>query len=626
MGKMAKQKGKVKNRATTTETNVRDKQGKQRPVSKINISKNDTESVTKWVLFLLVIAAVCYIPMLNNQFTNWDDEYYVLQNELIKGPDWSGIFSEPVVSNYHPVTIISLAINYAISGLDPSSYLWMNYLLHLVNTALVFYFVLNITNKNTWISFFTALIFAIHPMHVESVAWVSERKDLLYTLFFLLSMMQYWKYVNTGKSAKLWIAFLFFGLSLLSKPAAVVLPLALLLLDYWKGRSINKKVLMEKVPFFLLALLFGVLTVQIQSEKAIAGLDLYPLWSRFFFGTYVLMIYFIRFFIPYPLSAFHPYPAVDNLGWAVYISPLFIAAAAVLIWYNRKNKWLVFGAGFFIVNLLLVMQVLSIGATIVSERYTYVPYIGLAMAVGYLIQQYRQKLKSLSWLVPLVVIAVFGYMTFERTKVWKDSGTLWTDVIEHYPNESIPRTNRANHSTKLAIDLNQSPEAISLYTQALEDCNVALKKNANDIAGLETRQNVYLNIGKDQEAMVDAEHLIKLAPDNYRGHYTKGVVHTRRNEVEGAIESLSKAIALKDDLEHAYNMRGSLYVNGYQNYNAALNDFNRAIALKPDGNYYMNRSICYLKMGDLAKAKSDAISAMQNGAQLPESYKQSLGL
>ncbi|HET9826142.1 MAG TPA: hypothetical protein VFP87_12470, partial [Chitinophagaceae bacterium] len=331
-----------------------------------------------WLLSAAIVTtAVCFIPMLKNHFTNWDDEYYVINNTLLRGPDWHGIFTQPVVSNYHPLTIISLAINYALTGTDPSSYLVFNLLLHLINTALVFYLVWVLSNRKMWVAFLTALIFGIHPLHVESVAWVSERKDVLYTLFFLLSLLQYWKFLQTGKSVRLWFCFFLFAVSLLSKPAAIVLPLVLLLLDYWKGREINLRLFLEKIPFFILALIFAIITVKIQSAKAIAGLNLYPLWTRPLFATYVLMIYLVRFLIPYPLSAFHPYPRPDHLGWAVWASPVLILALIAFIWLKRKNKVVLFGFLFFVVNLLLVLQVVSIGTTIVSERYTYVPYIGI---------------------------------------------------------------------------------------------------------------------------------------------------------------------------------------------------------------------------------------------------------
>ena len=184
-----------------------------------------------WLVLVGVVTAVCFFPMLFNSFTNWDDEYYVVNNQWLRGPDWESIFTKQLLGNYHPLTVLSYAFNYAISGLNPFSYLLVNYLFHLANTLLVFYFIWNISGNNKFVAAFVALIFGVHPMHVESVAWVAERKDVLYTFFFLLSLIQYWRYLVNGKNKNLWICLGFFALSLLSKPAAVILPLVLFLLD-----------------------------------------------------------------------------------------------------------------------------------------------------------------------------------------------------------------------------------------------------------------------------------------------------------------------------------------------------------------------------------------------------------
>ena len=318
---------------------------KKRRVKKLNLfqapgeKKNKKPGVKglKWIVALVAITTVCFLPMLRNSFTNWDDEFYVINNQLLRGSDWAGIFNTPVVSNYHPLTIITLAINFAISGTDPSSYMIVNLLLHLANTVLVYYFIFQISSGKNHVALFTALIFGIHPMHVESVAWVSERKDLLYTFFFLLSLIQYWRFLQTEKKPKLMLCFLFFSLSLLSKPAAIILPLSLLLLDYCHGRAFHKKVIIEKIPFVLLALIFAIITLKIQSRSAITGFDSYPLWTRFFFANYVSVTYLVRFIVPYPLSALHPFPSPGNLGLPVVLSPLLMLILITIIWSKKKR-------------------------------------------------------------------------------------------------------------------------------------------------------------------------------------------------------------------------------------------------------------------------------------------------
>lgn len=594
------------------------------PATANKVLREKRQSVFPWVVLLACLTAICFFPMLKNGFTNWDDEFYVNNNMLLRGPDWKGIFSQPVVGNYHPLTVITLAFNYAVSELDPFSYLLVNYLLHLINTILVFYFIWNISGKNKFIAAFVAIIFGIHPMHVESVAWVSERKDVLYTMFFLLSLLQYWKFLLTDKRSHFWICFLFFVLSLLSKPAAIILPLVLLLLDYWKGRSITTKTVAEKIPFLILSIALGIATIKIQSPTAMAGLTVFSLTDRVFFACYVLMIYFFRFFVPYPLSAFHPFPASGELGWPVLISPLFVVALVFVLWYFRKNKILVFGFLFYIINLLLVLQVISIGLTIVSERYTYVPYIGLAFMIGTMVSRIKMLSPKLLWAVAGVYIVLFGIITFQRVEVWKNSDTLWTDVIKTYPEAPYPRTNRANYISKIAEIQKDTRIKDSLFKMALEDCNIALSVKHNLAAGYEKRGLIYVDLGMMNEALSDADSLVKYDPGNKIGYDIRGTVYYNRKEPEKSLENYNKCIQINPNDHRSYSNRGAIYMNFYQQYPQALVELNKAISIKPLGNYLMNRSYCYYKMGDIAKAREDALAAAQTGTVIADSYKSAL--
>jgi protein O-mannosyl-transferase len=579
-----------------------------------------------WIFIALAITAVCVSPMLRNGFTNWDDWDYVTNNPKLQETDWKEIFTGPFVGNYHPLTMFTLAINFRLSQLDATPYLLVNYALHLFNTVLVFFFIWQLSGGKKWVAFVTALVFGIHPMHVESVAWISERKDVLYSFFFLLGLIKYHNYVRDAKRSGYWLSLIFFSLSILSKPAAIVFPFVLFLLDYWSGRPWNKKLLLEKLPFFLISLLFAVITFSIQSKSAVVTLQSYPLWSRPLFGCYVLMIYFLRFFVPYPLSNFHPYPSTAHLPLEIILSPFFVIALFGFLWLKRKNKIIVFGLSFFIINLLLVLQVVAIGSSLVSERYTYIPYIGLAFCICMLLAEVNIKLsKTINWALPLSVSVVFGSMTFERTKVWKDSNSLWSDAIEKYPDEPLPRTNRANYNIMLAINSTDKPRADSLYQYALEDCNVALIAKPDDVTAYENRQNVYLNTGRDKEALLDANALIKLAPSNKTGYFTRGVIYMRSNQLEKALADFNKTISIDPNIHYAYSYRGLLFLNYFQKYLEASEDFSKAIELNPSqGFYYYNRSLCYFHLGDKTKARADALIAAQLGMTFPEDYKKSL--
>lgn len=594
-----------------------------RPITSKKVKGSDGNSILAWLFAVGGITAICFFPMLSNGFTNWDDEFYVIKNELLRGPNWQGIFSREVVGNYHPITILTLALNYKLTGLEASSYLYFNYFLHLINTMLVFKFIYEISNKKVRVAFLTALLFGIHPMHVESVSWISERKDVLYTFFFLLSLLKYWQYLQTGKKINYWTCFLFFLLSLLSKPAAIVLPLVLLLLDYWKNASINRKAVIEKIPLLLFSLLFAIITLKIQSTTAVVKLDSYPLWSRPLLASYSIMIYILRFFIPYPLSAFHPFPKTDNLPWPYILSPFLIIGLFIFVWYKKSNRVIVFGSLFFLINLLLVSHIVSIGSSVISERYTYVPYIGIGFIVGMWLSQIRSQLY---WLIASLITIAFGYITIVRIPVWKDSNTLWTDVIDRYPDAPLPRTNRANYNISRANDPAHVSEASALYQQALDDCNAALLNKPDDEQGLANRQNIYLNLLKDSLAFVDAEKLIKINPANKAGYYTRGVVYHRANQPDKALADLNKCLSLDATIDWGFSYRAFILFNSFKKYAEALSDYNKAIELSPQANHYLNRSYCYYYLGDKINAKRDAQTAVAMGVTLTDEYRKAIGL
>jgi tetratricopeptide (TPR) repeat protein len=607
---------------------IKAKNKANQPPTKIkNLEPAKDRAFLLWLLGVLAITGLCLIPMLNNGFTNWDDDVYVTSNSIIKVPDWQAIFTRPSAYNYHPLTMLTLAFNYAISGMDPFSYHLVNWLLHILNTSLVFLFIYKISGRRIFVAAFTSLIFGIHPMHVESVAWVSERKDVLYTCFFLPALLQYWNFLESAKRSKLLYCFTFFILSLLSKPAAIILPFVLLLLDYWHGRSFTWKVWAEKIPFLIFSLLFGFITIKVQSAEAIVGFDTYPLWTRFFFACYTIMIYTTKFIVPYPLSAFHPYPSVDSLGLPVLLSPVFMIAIMILLWLKRKDKLVVFSVLFFIVNLLLVMQFVSIGLTIVSERYTYVPYIGLCFLVGMWLSKYLDS-KSASFIKasPFIITIIFGIISFQRTKVWKDGDTLWTDVVKHYPDAATPRSNHADYLRKMAALPVYISRRDELLNKALEESSMAIKLKPTHIKAYVNRQNIYLVLGKDSLAMTDAETLLKLEPSNSQAFYTKGFAYMRFDREDSSLFWFNKSIEADPNADFVLNSRGTLLFNKFKRYDEAIADFTRAIGLNPKGEYFYNRSNCYFRMGDVAKAKSDALIALQKGYVIPEAYKSSLQL
>ncbi|HYX49152.1 MAG TPA: hypothetical protein VE843_05390, partial [Ktedonobacteraceae bacterium] len=352
---------------------------------------------------------------------------------------------------------------------------------------------------------------------------------------------------------------------------------------------------MEKIPFFMVGGLFAVITLKLQSVTAMTSLDLYPFWVRLFFASYAIIIYLTRFFVPYPLSAFHPFPPPDHLGWALYLSPVFLLALIFLIWHFRENRLVVFGLLFFLINILLVLQLVPIGFTIVSERYTYVPYIGLAFLVTMIVTRNVSAKKLIPAAAGAVaVFSAFGFMSFKRTQVWKDSDSLWTDVVNRYPSASLPRADRAQFNYSRAI-VTEPTQAGPFFQRVIDDCTVVINNEADNAKAKE----------KGGGSM----------------YYMRGVAFSSLKQYENALADFNVCLSINRAHNEALYQRGTLLVNHYQKYAEALADFDRAIQISPQGRYYLNRSICHYKLGQLSNAVADAQVASQKGVAIPENYR-----
>ncbi len=567
-----------------------------------------------WVLAILLLAAISFSPMFQNGFTNWDDEGYVTKNpmwqEVAKG-NWSSVFTENVMSNYHPLTMLSLAINYKMSGMNASSFHSTNLVFHLLNTLLVFLFIWHISGKKRITAAIVALLFAVHPMHVESVAWISERKDVLYTFFFLLGLLQYWKYLEGFNYKYLIISFLFFILSILSKPAAIVFPAVLLLLDYYKGRDFVVKNWLEKIPFFLVSLFFVFLTINIQSKTAIASEEKISLFSRIFFASYGVTEYLIRLFVPHHLSAIHEFPKGDLPSY-YYLTMLGVVALLGAAYWYRQQRVVVFGIAFYLVNLMMVLQLVAIGNAVIAERYTYVPYIGLFFIIGYYADNelVSENWKKILTYGTLAASLVFAWLSFQQVKTWKNTETLWTQAITSYPNSCLALSNRA-----LFYHDNQQEE------KALKDLNISLAADSNHIKSLIFRTLVFVALNQFDKAKVDAERLVRLVPNDFNSYLMLGEAYNGLGEIDKAIENYGKVIALDANNSAALNNRGTLYFNKKKDYAKALEDFNQVLAITPKAaTVQLNRSYCHYFLGDKVKALADAKIAQQLGAKPAADY------
>lgn len=570
-----------------------------------------------WVLAVCAVTAATFFPMLSNGFTNWDDQFYITDNPMLLGPDWATIFTTPLMANYHPLTVASLALNHMVSGLSPFSYHLVNWTLHIVNTGLVFFLAYRLSNGQRWVGAITALLFGIHPMHVESVAWASERKDVLFAFFFLLSLLSYLRYLQQPDGKKYMASLVLFALSLLSKPASVPLPVVLLLIDWYQGRSLSdKKVWLEKIPFFVLAVIFGWMALNNQhAVKAIAATEMYPFWQKLVFSFYGFGAYLLRMIWPFPLSALHPFPASGVVPAAYFPSIIFGVAVLAALWFFRKKRYVLFGAAFFLVNIALVLQLLTFGHSIISERYTYVPYIGLgfAVAMAWAESGWQESVKK--GLLGVILLACLGFaaVSFRQVQVWKNGYTLWSNVIKTYPDNYLARSNRGQF-----LSAKQGK-----YDEALADYAIALQSMPNDSFSLINRATIYLNQQNYPAALADGDSLVKYHAGIAKGHFLRGFAADQLGNAEQALEDYTQAIRRDSFSEEVWRSRAVLRYNKQRDFTGAKEDFDRAIRLDPGiGQNYKNRARCWIKFGKKAEALKDLEMAKKLGEKINDDLMQ----
>ncbi len=544
-----------------------------------------------WPIAILIITAIAHISGINNGFVNWDDEAYIHINNYIKTLDAASIktmfaWKSYYGGNYHPLVALTNAVEYNIAGMDATLYHKVNFALHLINTYLVFVFIKKLTTNNTVVAAVVALFFGIHPMHVESVAWISERKDVLYTLFYLLALITYVSYTKS-KSILMFIAtILLFLLSLLSKSMAVTLPLVLVLIDWYKSPTFNVKQQLNKIPFFALALLFGLHAIDSQSTQNYIATYNFTVIERFFLACYTSIYYIVKLFAPINLCTLIPFPQ-RGLSVEHYIAPIGVIALILLVIKSGSfKKHLLFGLGFYFATISIVLQLIPVGAAIVCERYTYVPYIGLLYIIALAAQHmYTSIPKIKPLLLPLLGITTiaFTYLSFMRNKVWEDGETLWRDTTEKYPESADYAWFGLGN-----ILLQKGGDSATV----LNAFNKALELNPGAANYLLNASNAYSKFGKRKEAVALLDKSVIANPNSDMAYYNRGFIKNEMNDFTGAIPDFTKTIALNSNNVQALFLRGLAYKNTGQ-LAAAILDYKGVIA--KDKNF----TDAYLNLGNV---------------------------
>jgi protein O-mannosyl-transferase len=581
-------------------------------------------------LFLAITVIAIYWQVNHCDFVNYDDNVYLTENSHIK----SGITTEGIrwafttihTGYWHPLTWLSYMLDYELFRLNPAGYHIVNLLFHIANSLLLF-LILHRMTKALWQSAFVAAIFALHPLHVESVAWIAERKDVLSAFFWMLTMGSYVLYAEKPGVKKYLLTLFFFGLGLMAKPMLVTLPFVLLLLDYWplrrltigessvnehtqsekslntrskkkeRGRNTKKPehvnktedqtrqrpaighIILEKVPFFVLSLASSIVTyIAQQKSGAVGSLQNYPLSTRIANAIVSYCGYIGKIVWPEKLAVLYPYPGMLPT-WQVIGAVLFLVITTSLIIRTVKRyPYLTTGWLWYLGTLVPVIGLVQVGVQAMADRYTYIPIIGVSIMVAWgvpeLIKKWRYRYAALATMT-VIILCTLSFVAWKQVQYWQNSITLLKHTLEKTTNNPIMQNNLGN----ALEDEGRLDEAIAHYKEAVRiDPNLA--DSYNNIGLALTKR------GRPDEAIPNFFKAIRINANHAAAHYNLGIVLASKGKLDEAIYHFRESIRIKPDYAKAYNNLGNALLLE-RKIDEAIDSYREALRLRPD--YIMAR-------------------------------------
>ncbi|MGQ9783072.1 MAG: tetratricopeptide repeat protein [Armatimonadota bacterium] len=417
------------------------------------------------------ITLFVYLQTATFNFTNFDDNVYIFQNEHVtKGFSWESLiwaFKSVCAGNWHPLTLISHMLDCQISGLDAGAHHLTSVILHTINSLLLFVVLWLMTDRRG-LSWIVAMLFAVHPLHVESVAWLAERKDVLSTLFWFLTVLAYWYFTREPSLSRYILTLLLYMLGLLTKPMLVSLPITLLLLDYWplkrmQGFGVQREsgqlhriqsiasLFVEKIPLFILAAGSSIITFVVQhATGAVKPLDAFPLGVRLANAVWAYGQYIVKTFYPVRLACFYPHPGNTLPLWQVLITAIVLALVTMCaVMWRRKAPYLFVGWMWYVITLIPVIGIVQVGKQSMADRYTYVPIIGVFVLTVWscyhllntIKQQIGVPLRYVALLVASIVVVILALGARRQTSYWRNDTTIWERALAVTKNNAVAHYN-----------------------------------------------------------------------------------------------------------------------------------------------------------------------------------------
>jgi hypothetical protein len=535
------------------------------------------------LLTLALLTFVVYLPVRNHDFVRYDDDVYVTNNPEVKsGLSWQGVkwaFVTNHGANWHPLTWLSLMLDCQLFGVQPGALHLVNVLFHVANTLLLF-IVFNRMTKALWQSAFIAALFALHPLHVESVAWIAERKDVLSTLFWLLTMLAYVRYVERSSAGRYILVIMFFALGLLAKPMLVTLPFVLLLLDYWPlGRFENSKFSMrnsiiEKLPFFFLSVLSSVITFIVQQKGgAVFEADVVSFSVRLANAICSYFVYIEKMFWPVRLAVLYPYSFNSISPVRVLLSATILVLITILVLYNyRRRKYLIVGWLWYLGTLVPVIGIIQVGVQAFADRYTYVPLTGLFIICAFASADLLKNIPSRKYILAVsvaVILLACTVLTTVQLIYWKDSVLLFERALAVTENNVHILNNYGNALGAMG----RHEEAVKVLEQAVRGLPDSYEIRNNYGRALQ-------GVGKIDEAIEQYQIALKNEPTADFARYNLSVALAAKGDFDAAIEQCRIALAARPDDAEMHTQLGSLLQNQGKN-NEAIECYKKALQIDP---------------------------------------------
>jgi len=515
-------------------------------------------------LFLVATSLLAYLQVIKFDFINYDDGLYVIENPYIKGEFtlknivWA--FSTGYAANWHPLTWLSHMLDFGLYGLNPMGHHWTNLQIHIANSILLFLFLKYLTGV-LWRSAFVAALFAIHPLHVESVAWVAERKDVLCAFFWILSMWAYTGYVRHPRKKYYVLLIILFILGLMAKPMIVTLPFVLLLLDFWplsRFQDMHYKqqiqifkvivfLVREKIPLFILSAASSLITFFVQQHGgAVSSIEYLPLMARVTNAIVSYTVYIGKMIWPLHLAVLYPLREWHLLQ-VIISGLLLLVLSGLAVLYRRKFPYLITGWFLYLGTLVPVIGLVQVGIQRMADRYTYVPLIGLFIIVAWGMADISEK-----WRYQKTVVAVFSSIillfyivcTWFQVGYWQNGITLFKHTVEVTHNNIIAHCELGH-----ALDQGGKPnEALGHYFKALQ-INPNYAEAHNNIGGILACQN------KDKEAIIHFYEALRIDSGYAGAYYNLGKIFTNQGRIKEAILNYRKSLRFNPDMPEAlYNL------------------------------------------------------------------------